>query len=150
MNAIQTIPEDEFTAYPATCRVCQAHITLRKHRECPEMRMDLWVRQACCNRCHDFIMTLSKLRDRIVTVCRAVDTLKWVNPMKEEAMDKAHQVKEESRKQLAFLTKKVADLVCHHWRKPLVWEPDFVQMLMDFPLKAAETVNEYSRHVRRL
>ena len=65
-------------------------------------------------------------------------------------MERARLLRERIRIKLAKLTKKMAEVVCNHWRKPLYWEPDFVDQLVERPMHSSKICAVYVRMVRRL
>lgn len=109
----------------------------------PEMvhKLERWVSILHCNRCADFKVMLRKLRDN----CKRLVILRW-------QLQKAGKMKQDQealvRKEIEDLTKAIAQLVCVHWRVGVVWEPDFVNQLLDFPDKAEFIVNQYAHLIQ--
>lgn len=103
--------------------------------------IDRWVSILHCNRCADFRSMLRKLREN----CKRLTVLRW----QLQKFGKMTEDRETTiRTQLASLTKAISQLVCTHWRVAIVWEPDFVNQMLNFPDKTEFIVNHYAEMIK--
>lgn len=98
---------------------------------------EVWKARLVCNRCGDFLMLLSKLRERAGKISRFANRLN-----SSEA--------EKCRLKMVDCTKEIARAVCAHWRVQTVWEPDFVDQLMERPEKTDIIIKVYAQHIKKL
>jgi len=114
---------------PYTCRFCGAQRMASYDDDCPGIQLEKWMKVICCNKCADFRVQRGNLTDGIASACRViqVETFNGATlPLEKETRIRLKLVK---------LTKRYATLMCDHLHLTNVWNPDFVDQLMEHPDK---------------
>lgn len=94
-----------------------------------------WKPMLHCDRCADFRSELSRLRESAKRVCMIILTTGEIS---------------KSRDKLTEITKKISNVVCNQWRVTNVWEPDFVNQLVDQPRQSDTIINLFARGIRKM
>lgn len=127
----------------STCKVCKCPVTLVTDSECPELHIEVWKTMVCCNRCHAYAMRLCRLKRYIVSAAMKVHTVREIFEFKPDSKDEVGVISRAAREKLVELTKAVAKAICQRWNQVMVWEPDFVEQIMEKPNQAGLIVNFY-------
>ena len=125
---------------PYTCKFCDkpGQVHYDESYEVEARRLAGFLKIAC-NRCADFEVIRRKLERAIYRATDSVISARhpWVEmSARTEAEDKA-------RPALRRLATRYAELVCAHYRVPVVLDPEFAAMLMDKPDKAWSILSHY-------
>ena len=104
-------------------------------------QLEHWKKLLHCNRCADFMVELRSLRERARQISMAHMTLQKTGKLTEER-------RSELRSKLSEATKAIAGLVGHQWSIVPVWEPEFIDQLLEFPDKSEFIVNQYARMIK--
>ena len=125
-----------------TCKLCRRPGEAKY--DDTEIPLDLgkWVSMLTCNRCYDYRDKKRLHADDIWRTCYDYSIARNLtdDSKRSEAVKRA-------REALVRKTKAFAGLICTHWNKMTVWEPDFVQMLLDHPDKSHQVLRDYERGV---
>jgi hypothetical protein len=128
-----------------TCNFCQKGGVAYYAATCGHLRLEAWKAMLCCNRCADYYSKRQAICDSIwqttYTLSVFLDSPNKDSSVKQEAMRRG-------REKLTIKTKAFAELVCSFYRKMTIWEPDFVQLLVEQPAKCHQLLNDYERGVR--
>jgi hypothetical protein len=119
------------------CKFCQK--PGQAHYEPLEaMELAKWAPLLCCNRCHDFEVSRRRLG-------RAINKQATILLQSAECLNSAKVagVQDSVRKVLEILTKKLCTKTCDHYRKPNIWDIEFVNLLMDRPDMAWQITNKF-------
>ena len=104
------------------------------------MDMEKWLPILACDRCADYHSARITLRDRITKV--AV-TLIRARQSREETSELMLFV----RKAFGDLTQQFAGLVCRYHKRHEVWEPEFIQLLVEKPDRTHEILRNFERQI---
>ncbi|MBM2845749.1 MAG: hypothetical protein HW407_1061 [Bacteroidetes bacterium] len=104
-------------------------------------KMEHWLPLLSCDRCADYHEEKNRLRERIGKAAYATQRLRFMGAWNEGSEKVA-------REKLAGLTQAFAELVCRHYRKVTVWEPEFVDMLIGKPEEVNRILDRYVKGVR--
>jgi hypothetical protein len=101
-----------------------------------------WKPILCCNRCADFLESKRNLEDKIKKVAIVLNLVRrgFGGKYSESAI----------REKFDFHARKFAALVCHHFHKSMVWDDEFVNLLMDKPENSHRICAHYLRGIRAL
>lgn len=131
---------------PYKCKVC-GHPGLAS---CDQDALDVdpdiitrWTKLLTCNWCSDFIILRRKLVEGVKKVCESLISIRYTTKG-------ARLVEDESKVREALTTKtqRLAAVLCEHRHKATVWEPEFVNLLMDKPDEVLNIVNQYARMLK--
>lgn len=99
-------------------------------------RMERWIPLLTCNRCADYLVAKRQTIDAILYACRELEVAP--ESKREKALAK-------SRNSLTSLTKRFYFIVCNYYRKPNQWNAELLELLIEHPRRAYDTL---SRAVR--
>ena len=125
----------------ANCKFCGKPLELEIDTSCPRAEADFWVKLAACNRCADYRNAIARLGESLRVICRTLLVVRGGN-----ASSRA-QVEEKCRTILVDKTKQYAKVICDHFHKMTVWEPDFAQMIFDKPQQLDTVLSGYRRGI---
>jgi len=123
------------------CKFCGIPLTVESSHDCPADWSNVILGLLACNRCADYRSSMIRLNDSIRRTCQTFIQMHNAGAMNEETTTALRQT-------LGTLTKRVADAVCRFYRVALIWEPDFIQQLIDQPDKHTRVISTYTRLVR--
>jgi hypothetical protein len=110
-----------------------------------EFQIESWKKMLCCNRCADFMVEKRRIFDSVAKVCRIVEVTRCtfktsvITETESKAMEK-----------LTRITKKFAAIVCDYCRKSNVWDTELPQMILDYPARSGQILNDYIRHIKTI
>lgn len=116
-----------------TCKFCDSKGTAKYAADCPPLDLDVWRSMLCCNPCADFER---HRRDVGYKIVRLVELLG--NSRRYLFGQSLKETEEAIRGKLTAATRDYSRLLASHYRKPELWDEQFVDWLMD-PAKAGET-----------
>lgn len=123
------------------CKFCGADCEVEQHEDCPDDWAEKLLAMVACNRCADFRTNLSTHGADVHKAC--ANYIQVLNSNK-GTTEKEQQM----RRTLEILTRRIADTACRFYRlKPVVWDPDFVQQIMERPDKSWAIISTYIRMV---
>lgn len=120
-----------FLAY--TCKFCESKGQAEYADDCPPLRLEIWRSMLCCNPCADFEAQRRKIGYKIVRFVEALG-----NARRYLVGQDRKQTEGAIRGRLTAITRDYSRLLAAHYRKPELWDDQFVEWLMD-PSKSAET-----------
>ena len=124
--------------YQATCKFCRKPLTVESDQNCPDEWAARLVALLACNSCADYRSRMTRYLDAIRKTCLDYIQAHNAKELKAEDEDKV-------RSTLRRLTQGVAAAACRHRGIVTIWEPDFVQQLIDMPDKSNKVVAAYLR-----
>lgn len=100
--------------------------------------LEKWKPLLTCNRCADYFEARRKIGHGILKAA-------WTLSQSRVTMtsQKLLQAEAQFREVLITLTKRFATLVCGHLNTTNVWEPAFMEMIMENPDKTRTILNQY-------
>jgi hypothetical protein len=96
-----------------------------------------------CNRCADYRARISSLLDSIRVAC--LSYIQAHNSPERKAM--TDEFMDKTRATLRRLTQAIAATACRHRGINTIWEPDFIQQLLDMPDKSNKVVATYMKFI---
>jgi hypothetical protein len=99
--------------------------------------MSTMIKLAACNKCADYY-------ERVRSIGEAICAAAF-----ESRCAKKSSSLERNRKTLETLTKGYAAVVCGHFKKVLMWEPDFVQQIIEHPDRTALILRLYRKGIAK-
>ena len=124
------------------CKFCGAKGALEIDTEVEWFfKLEKWLPLAACNRCADFSETLKMLEDAIKGIAHSVASL--------PNNDGKKNVPEGLRKSLVTTTRAYAMRVCNFYRRPIMWEPEFVQTIIEKPNMVVRFLSAYRGGIAR-
>lgn len=129
----------------AKCKFCQKQLTLEIDPECPIGKVEAWLSWASCNRCADYMRARGKIERPIARVCGNLSIIKanLGGSVPSEVIGQA-------RENLERLTRRYATVVCDYRLMKDVWQPDFVEQLLEQPHKSHLILRSYRQLVKGL
>jgi len=109
--------------------------------DCPPMDLDKWKKMLVCDGCADFERARRDTEDNIRKQCIALVIVRK-SRVKVEKLD---EVEQKCRENLVFLTKRLSELICKRNRRPMQWEPEVVEFIMQKPQDPWPVVNRFKR-----
>jgi len=103
-------------------------------------KAELWKAKLVCNPCGDFLSAMLRLR---ACCYESAILFHRAKGQKEEGIIKA-----ELRRKLTTLTHRVSRITAAHWRTSELWDPDFVDQILEQPDKIKAIFTIYQQSVR--
>ena len=132
-----------FKDMPYTCRFCGSARVAQYDDGCPTLNLDKWKQLVACDRCCAYHIERRRLAHRIGLVCSTIEIAKGGRKFN-------GQLESDTREKLQWITKDIAKLVCDYHNLQTVWEPDFIQQLVDRPDMCDAIIKSYYRGVEGL
>ena len=107
--------------------------------DCPPVNLEKWKKMLVCDSCADFERARRDTEENIRRQCMALNVVR-VSPVKVEKMA---EVEQKCRTNLVFLTKRLAELICKRNRRPIQWEPEVVEFIMQNPTDPWPVLNRF-------
>ena len=124
------------------CKLCGHKSTVEVDDDLELFTIAQWKTILCCNRCADFLGEKRAVVEKINRVAGLLE-------LKRKGF--AAKVAESAiREKFDFHARKFAALVCHHFHKSMVWDEEFVNLLMEKPENSHRICAHYLRGVRAL
>ena len=129
-------------SFPYKCKFCGADGQAHCAADPAMFDITLWLSKIACNRCADY-------HDRRITLGERISKLAvFVLRKRQGGITITPETEGKLRERLTNLTKEFARIVCYHYRKPTIWEPDFVQLIIDKPDRTDSILTHYIKGVR--
>ena len=103
-----------------------------------------WATMLACDPCGDFMDSKRRLKDIFRSIGYRLTTARLTRSKKLD------EVEAESRKRFAEASRTFAALVCSYYRCALIWEPEFVEQLIDAPNRTDHIAEFYFRSVPKM
>lgn len=131
------------TTMPYTCPLCGLKSSAEYDSDFVK-KAEFWKSLLHCDRCADY-------RARIVSLRESCKALAMVYLTHRFLVHKVEpQFEQRIRAGLIEKTKAIAFAACNHWKRTMIWEPDFVQQILDQPDKVELIVNLYVRSIQKM
>ena len=119
------------------CKFCGRKGTAHYHEDAGVENVEFWKSLLACNRCADFHSARLRLFRSITDVCTHVVQARTGNFKNREELETR------SREILESSTKKLCELVSNFYRLTNLWSNDFVEVLMERPDAAWNSLEFY-------
>ena len=127
--------------HPASCKFCALPISLHVHPDSLGMfSMAVWVKLAACNKCADYHTRRNAIThgvQRLANLAFQATASTNVDD-KRDAINRCHT-------KLTELTRKLATNAADHYRNGFIWEPDWVEQILNQPDKATMSCTFFER-----
>ncbi len=110
----------------------------------PIFTLAKWQSKMACNRCADYHHTRIGLCEKIAKICRVLGVARTLSSKELSAITAATDTK------LVELTRKLARAACEHAGVAMLWEREFVDLLIQSPEKQHLVVGKYLSGLRQL
>lgn len=124
------------------CKMCGQPGQAKYDSDTPQPWVNKLKALLTCDRCYDYISVRNKLRSDIYKCAMRVKTVR------DRRIVDMDEVLKKCRRDLLDLTRSFAKLVCGHYKRPFLWEPEFVDQLMDLPDKAIKILKLYEENIK--
>lgn len=127
------------------CKFCRAEGVVQFDRPAESViDVDMWLKNIACNPCAKYHSQRRQIEDLLTERATHYYRLQIGNlEIKSQAMQQIRVVMEK-------LVAKYADLVCSHFGKQTVMDDDFLQQIIDHPMKVHVILGTYRNFVSRL
>lgn len=139
MNSSET--PNGFSSIAADCKFCKRHLLIKidpSGAGTPMFDIGKLVKLATCNKCADYY---EKVRTLGETIIKGAFRSSYVKKPDE---------KQRIRDALILLTKRYAEIVCTHFNRVTVWEPDFVEDVLKHHGKVDVILKAYRKMIASL
>ncbi len=104
-----------------------------------------WKPMLACNRCADYMERKRALIERIGTATTTLSQFRMTR-----AGEKLNAAEAKLREKLGDITKQLSSVVCDYNYKSNVWDIEFVNLLMEHPMKFWGICNQYVRNIKTI
>ena len=131
--------------HKAQCKFCQREITLEIDEDCPPIHIEKWLPIAACNRCADYHRDRGKVVRPISHICGMLSIIhaNHGDSVSEDVIGVA-------RGNLVRLTKRLAEIMSDFYFVQNFWQEDFVNQLIEQPMKCRVIIAVFEKTVRNL
>lgn len=126
-----------------TCKFCGKHnvLTTDIPADCPPLELEHWKKMLVCDSCADYERSRRDTEELIRKQAIAIMMVRKSNVK----VEKLSEVEQKCRENLVWLTKKLAELVCARNHKPITWEPDVVNSILEHPDRLGNILGHFKR-----
>lgn len=131
----------EYVRHEGRCKSCGRPIWVKVHPSYSELGDPLALLPlAACDRCADHRVAVRSVTESIIDVL-----VTWRAKRAGKSPDKRTAAEVEARTALTSLTQHYASLVAQHLGARMVWDEEFVHLLLEHPGKVTQILGDYQR-----
>lgn len=123
------------------CKFCKKPGTV-EYDDTIRSDVSKWIPYLACSPCASYHQKRITIERKIEEVCLTVNELQssWNEQKKKDGLERCRQ-------KLSAYTRDYANLVCKFLHKTVLWEPDFVEQLVDNPRSVRKICYQYRKMI---
>lgn len=127
------------------CKFCQKPGVVTLEEPVEFVAIEKWRKILSCNRCADYMVARRSAIDRVKRACTLIQQIRMTI-----TGAKAIELESRIRERLDDYTKAIAKIVCNYLNKSLVWDVQFVELLMGKPELYFRICHDYIRFTEKI